>query len=114
MEPIQGMSHLKLYKNEACTDSIESNEEGTFIYNAEPVSNSALKPVTFTLYAKNVGTHKAYDVNPRVFQTDYLIIAAIDKQTILPNEIIKITLFGNIEEGTIGNKILIVLDYNNV
>lgn len=110
----EGMCKIKLYKNKACTDPIESDVDDTFIYNSEPVSNNALKPITFTLYAKNVGTHKAYDVNVRVMQTDYPIVATIDKTTIFPNEIVKVVLSGNFEEGTVGNKSLIVLDYNNV
>lgn len=110
----EGMAHLKLFKNKACTESIESNEEGTFLYNSDPVSNNALRPITFNIYVKNVGTHNAYDVSVRKIQSDYPIIATMTKTLFLPGEISPIILSGEFDEGTVGNKILISMDYNNV
>lgn len=110
----EGMSHLKLFKNFACTDEIESNVEGTFVYTSEPVSNNAMKPNTVTLFVKNVGTHKAYDLTIKVITTDIPILGTVDKSIVLSKQVVRLILSGDFEKGIKGNKAVITLEYNNV
>lgn len=112
----EGMACLKMYKNYLCTDNIESSSEGTFIYNSAPVSHNALRPLAHTLYVKNVGTHRAYDVNARIVETDQLVNARldIDGVIIMPKQIVKLILTGTFEGTNKNNKTIIALDYSNV
>ena len=58
----EGMSYVQLYKNRGCTEVIPQDVNGNYTLDFGVISNNAHSPLTFNIYAKNIGTHKAYDV----------------------------------------------------
>lgn len=59
----EGMSYVQLYRNRAMTRTIPQDASGNYALDIGVISNNAHSPYTFNVYAKNIGTHKAYDVN---------------------------------------------------
>ena len=62
----EGMSYIQLYKNRACTELVPQDVNGNYIFDIGVINNNIRNPFIFNLYAKNIGTHKAYEVNVTV------------------------------------------------
>ena len=58
----EGMSYIQLYKNRACTELVPQDVNGNYIFDIGVINNNVHSPFIFNLYAKNIGTHKAYNV----------------------------------------------------
>lgn len=60
---VKGQSFIELYSNRACTDKLQKDENGCYIYDFPIISTNAYNPLTFSLFAKNDGDHSAYDLS---------------------------------------------------
>lgn len=87
MNEYDGMAFVKLYTNRACTREIDKDVNDDYVFNVNKISNNAHNPLTITFYAKNIGSHKAYDFKMTKLTTpiDYTLIS--NKSTLLPTEI---------------------------
>lgn len=59
---VEGKSYLQLYYNKACTNELEKDVEGNYIYNSNNISTNAIRPFIINLWCKNNGSHIAYRV----------------------------------------------------
>ena len=91
----EGMSYVQLYRNRACTELIPQDTNGNYVLNLGVISNNAHNPYTFNIFAKNIGTHKSYDVN--VTNISEGCSTTFLKCDILPGQVKLVTLLTDID-----------------
>lgn len=78
----EGMSYVQLYRNKALTQKLPQDLFGHYMLDLGVISNNAHSPYTFNVYMKNIGTHKAYDVDITILTGD--ATTTFVKQDLLP------------------------------
>lgn len=115
MNEYDGMAFIKLYINRACTKEIEKDVNGDYILDKNKVSNNAHNPMTFTFYAKNVGSHKAYDykiIKASGSTLEYSIVT--NKTNLASSEQARVMLIATIPSGNTNKNMNVRVEYDNV
>lgn len=90
---VQGMSYVQLYKNKACTRELKKDSEGKYLLDIEVLTGNSQSPYQIILYAKNNGSHKAYDVSLELLSSSLSNTAVVNQKNTLESlEDSKITI----------------------
>ena len=109
----EGMSYIQLYKNRSCTDVIPQDVNGNYTLDFGVISNNAHNPFTFNIYAKNIGTHKAYEVMVTKLSGD--MTSTFTKCDIVPRQVKFIPLSISIDKNqTIQEIVTFKLEFDSV
>ena len=90
-----GMAKLKLYEDISCTQEAKTNIYGSYALNIKVISGQPTHTFIKTMYIKNVGTHKAYNISLKRDNNNI----SIEKETLNPNEKCKVTITKKIQKG---------------
>ena len=90
-----GMAKLKLYEDISCTQEAKTNTYGSYVLNVKAISGQPTHTFTKTMYVKNVGTHKAYNVKLKGDNKNI----SLEKEIIEPKEKCKVTITKEIQKG---------------
>ena len=93
-----GMAKLKLYEDICCTQEAKFNTYGNYVLDIKAISGQPTHTLTKRIYAKNLGTHKAYNVNLVGINQNI----SIQKETLRSNEKCYIDISTEIPKGDKG------------
>ena len=57
-----GQAKVKLFHDSSCTKELKKNISGKYLTDVRVISGQPTHTLTKRIYAKNLGTHKAYNV----------------------------------------------------
>lgn len=110
-----GESYLEFYKDKGCTNKLMPDIEGHYVLELNAVTDNALMPMSFPIWAKNVGTHNAYDVVATITSSSLPATAIGKVDVIEPNTVSAVLVGVDIPKGTKNNiEIKINVEYSNV
>ena len=58
-----GQAKVKLFHDSSCTKELKKDISGKYFIDVKAISGQPTHTLTKRIYAKNLGTHKAYNVN---------------------------------------------------
>lgn len=109
----EGMSYIQLYRNRKCTERIPQDFNGNYLLALGVVSSNVSNPYVLNIFSKNIGTHKAYDVNITITLGNATSI--FTKCDVLPNQVKTIPLSISINKNqTIQEIIIVKLEFDSV
>lgn len=106
-----GQAKVKLFHDSSCMKELKKDISGKYFIDARVISGQPTHTLTKRIYAKNLGTHKAYNVN--LVGSNQNI--SIQKETLRSNEKCYIDISAEIPKGDKGIRtFLIKLEYTQL
>lgn len=98
-----GQAKLKLFHDSSCTKELKKDISGKYFLDVRVISGQPTHILTTKIYAKNLGTHKAYNINLTGSNQNI----SIEKQTLRSKEKCYIDISTEIPKGDKGIRILL-------